>query len=139
MRISLLDREFEIKATLVDCVKGFPNDNKDTAYHNQFTVTVKLNNKSRRFSFFGSARDCQEGKTTIPDKDFIYVLECFLSDGYCAIGSFEDFCGELGYDQDSRNAEHIYKSCQKTLDQLNGLGIDDSELADLLNAIRDIE
>jgi hypothetical protein len=41
------------------------------------------------------------------------VMSCLLSDGRCAEGTFEDFCGELGYDSDSRKALAVYLACQE--------------------------
>jgi hypothetical protein len=35
------------------------------------------------------------------------VLSCLTS---YEVGGFEDFCGEYGYDEDSRNAEKVYKA-----------------------------
>lgn len=42
------------------------------------------------------------------------VLDCLASDaaGIENAGSLEDWCGEYGYDADSRTAERIYKTCQ---------------------------
>lgn len=36
-------------------------------------------------------------------------------------GSFEDFCGEFGYDTDSRTAEKTYKAVCKEVDAVNRL------------------
>jgi hypothetical protein len=45
---------------------------------------------------------------TLPD-----VMYCLLSDGRCAEGTFEDFCSELGYNNDSISALNTYLACQK--------------------------
>lgn len=44
------------------------------------------------------------------------VMACFLIDAGSAYGTFEDFCGNFGYDSDSRKALEIYLNCQKTRD-----------------------
>lgn len=41
------------------------------------------------------------------------VLYCLLSDMLCANDTFEDWCGNLGYDTDSRKALQVYLSCQE--------------------------
>jgi hypothetical protein len=42
------------------------------------------------------------------------VMSCLLSDGRCAEGTFEDFCSELGYNDDSISALNTYLACQAT-------------------------
>jgi hypothetical protein len=42
------------------------------------------------------------------------VLHCLLSDASCGADTFEDFCGNLGYDTDSRKSLETYLICQKT-------------------------
>jgi hypothetical protein len=40
------------------------------------------------------------------------ILNCLFLDASCVSGvSFSDFCSELGYDEDSRNAFRTYESC----------------------------
>ena len=39
------------------------------------------------------------------------VLSCLISDATRAEDSFEDFCSNLGYDNDSRKAEATFKAC----------------------------
>jgi hypothetical protein len=40
------------------------------------------------------------------------VLMCLASDARCGEDSFEDFCSDLGYDQDSRKAEKTWRACK---------------------------
>ena len=48
------------------------------------------------------------------------VIGCLISDAGCVQWgeSFEDFCSELGYDEDSRKAEEIFKTTQKQTKKL---------------------
>lgn len=39
------------------------------------------------------------------------VLASLRYDAQAGQGSFDDFCSELGYDADSREAERVYKAC----------------------------
>jgi hypothetical protein len=47
------------------------------------------------------------------------VLDCLASDANGASDSFEDFCSNFGYDEDSRKAEKIYKACQHSAARLS--------------------
>jgi hypothetical protein len=41
------------------------------------------------------------------------VLECLLSDTQSAYGSFNDFCSNMGYSEDSIKAKRIYDACHR--------------------------
>jgi hypothetical protein len=82
---------------------------------NNYKVTVRHNNKSFSFDFWASIMNPQ----LTSDEDNINAFYCALSDGICAMSDFDDFCSELGYDNDSRKAENIYKACLKTLKKLD--------------------
>jgi hypothetical protein len=62
--------------------------------------------------------------------DVVYAL---LMDSQAVMHgqSFEDFCGDFGYDTDSREAKKIYKGCIKQWRKLVKLGLDQEELEDL--------
>jgi hypothetical protein len=55
------------------------------------------------------------------------VLNCLISDatGYENAQSFEDWCGEYGYDTDSRKAERTYKAVERATAKLRRLLGDD--------------
>lgn len=55
------------------------------------------------------------------------TLERLLSDARAGEDSFENFCGDLGYDVDSRKDEKIFKACRKTSLALKRLFGDDYE------------
>ncbi len=40
------------------------------------------------------------------------VLNCLASDSSCVENDFGDFCSEFGYDEDSRKALRIFKTCK---------------------------
>ncbi len=42
------------------------------------------------------------------------VLSCLISDASGCLDSFESWCGDYGYDVDSRKAERIWKACIKS-------------------------
>lgn len=41
------------------------------------------------------------------------VLDCLASDGIAPDTSFEDWCGDFGYDTDSRKAHRTYTICKR--------------------------
>ena len=59
------------------------------------------------------------------------ILYSALSDADCAGSSFEDFCGNVGYETDSRKALDIYLECQEMGSKLKRSGIP-------LDAVREI-
>lgn len=66
-----------------------------------------------RFDFWGSIADAAKGE----DPTAYDVLACISSDVHCP-ETFEDFCGEYGYDEDSRKAEQTFHRCYKFGQQL---------------------
>ena len=48
------------------------------------------------------------------------VLDSLSGDAACAVNAptFREFCGDLGYDEDSRSAERVFKACQRIHTQL---------------------
>lgn len=79
-----------------------------------------LSRGKRRFTFWYSM-----GPALERDPDVAEVLDSLLMDANCVRwDSFEQFCHEYGYDQDSRKALATYKACEKTAKSLERLGID---------------
>ncbi len=70
-------------------------------------------------------------------RDLLDALECFVSDVQCGSGTFEDFCGDLGYDPDSRKALKVYKSCKKAAAKLEKL-VGAELVEDFCNQVRDL-
>ena len=67
------------------------------------------------------------GSACTDEPDAAGVLECLLSDASGSDQTFEDFCGEFVYDDDSRKAKRIWKARQKTAKELERLLGDDFE------------
>lgn len=75
----------------------------------------------------------ENNKRTIPNKPTLTdVLYSLVSDAQTVSYSagFEDWCADLGYDDDSRSAEKTYRACQDIFFQLRQLG-DLDELSEL--------
>lgn len=110
-----------------------PYDKLDKWQREAQPWTVVLRYKRRRMTFsFWTGITCS-------------LPVCFDA-AYCVISdaqgvnnsrSFEDWCGDYGYDSDSRTAERTYKQCTKQSDKLQALlgedyerilGLDEEEL-----------
>lgn len=59
----------------------------------------------------------RNGKKPVPPKADD-VIASLITDWQCAKETFEDFCGDLGYDTDSRTALQVYLDCQDTKNKL---------------------
>jgi hypothetical protein len=71
--------------------------------------------------------------------EVLNALYCFVSDAVSGLDSFEDFCGNLGYDVDSREAFKIWQICQRSsVKALRVLGVSRSELYEFLNALAEV-
>ena len=91
-----------------------------------WTVRLKHQGRSLTTSFFqGSAH-----KTAPSAAD---VLSCLASDARSGEQSFEDFCGDFGYDADSRKAHETWKTCARMTKQLHKL------LGDAFEEVADAE
>lgn len=122
--IKFQDQEIQLTGKLVK-----ENVNKWDMMRNQFKVTVKTVNGSFSFDFWGYHNDWKKGKNEI---NLIEAFYCFIGDAISGNDSFENFCSELGYDEDSIKALKIYKECVKANKRSENLGIDLYELSNYI-------
>ena len=94
----------EFTATFLKNGKHF-DDDKD--FRDIYTIVLKNNNHRYRFTFGQSLKDSDGGNTPPTPYD---VLACLTK---YEVYSFEDFCGDYGYDTDSRKAYKTYKKVLK--------------------------
>lgn len=110
--------------------KGHPQNG------NRHTVGVSFNGKRLQFDFWASLAE-PEMRT---DSDLIEALDCFMRDGLSGNdNTFEEFCSEFGYDEDSRKAERVYRDCQrhgKKAERVFGSDLNEiyDEISELANA-----
>jgi hypothetical protein len=55
------------------------------------------------------------------------VIDCLLSDAQAGDQDFDEFCSDMGYDNDSRKAEKTWKACQALAPKIRQLLGDDFE------------
>jgi len=102
--------------------KHFPED-KD--YRWVFRMRLSRNKKIYSFNFGQSISD-EAKEPTMYD-----VLACLQK---YDVGSFEDFCSNFGYDENSRNSERTYKAVCKEYEgvqRVMGDIIDDEEFLNI--------
>ena len=96
----LKETKTEFKAEFLKNGLHFEDDKEP---RNIYQITLKKGDRIYIFNFGDSiANSNKEIKPSVYD-----VLSCLIKN---EVGSFEDFCGNYGYDEDSRKAERIYKA-----------------------------
>lgn len=86
---------------------------KDSWECNEWKVILKYNGRRMTIPYFtGMAID----KPKLDD-----VLYSLLLDSTAIEYSFDEWCGEFGYDTDSRKAEKLYKECLKVSEKFHKL------------------
>lgn len=87
---------------------------------------LKLSRKGKSYTFdFGQSIVNGDYRPSMYD-----ILACLQKND---VGSFEDFCGEFGYNEDSRNAEKTYKAVCKEFSAVNRL------FGDILDEMQEIQ
>ena len=120
-KIQINDEEsIDVSSVLTGTAEGFSAPRQ---YNNVFTVTN--GGIAETFDYHISIHDTEKGKKALADEDHISAFYCFLGDAISGSQSFEVFCTELGYDEDSRKAEKIWKACQEATQKADNLSIGD--------------
>jgi hypothetical protein len=96
-------------------------------YCNHYEINISIANESKFpqiFDFYGSHNDYMNGKTELTESDLLDAFSCILRDAECGLMSFDEFCSDLGYNNDSIKDQKVWLSCagitQKILELLPG-------------------
>lgn len=79
-----------------------------------YRVTFTYDRRIASFDFW-------QGSGITDDPTAEGVMYCLVSDAQAGSDTFEWFCGNMGYDEDSRAAERTWKACQRIETQLSRL------------------
>jgi hypothetical protein len=79
--------------------ESFPNSHP-------YMVTLRYGRRSMRVPFY-------MGPALTDEPTAADVLSCLILDASATEISFEEWCADLGYDEDSRKAEATYRACVK--------------------------
>ena len=90
----------------------------DGLYHNHYKVTITTLRGTMEDEFWDSAANTEKGKSPSA-YDFLACMDPYIPD------TFEEFCAEFGYDEDSRRAENIFRACQKEIADLHRVFTED--------------
>jgi len=105
----------------------------DAKYKNYNNHIIKVYNKitKKRISF-----EFWESIEITTEDQLLNAFECLISDAISGNQNetFEEFCQEFGYDEDSRQAEKTYKECKKSYDKIKR--ISDIDIYDLYKALQ---
>ena len=99
----------KFKSSWVRYGRHFYNDKND---RHIFKITLSRNGKRFTFNF---GQSIAEGSNEPTLYDVLVCLQKY------DVGTFEDFCGEFGYDEDSRTAERVYKAVVKEFEAMQRL------------------
>lgn len=86
--------------------------------------------RGKKLGFRPCLADWKNSKPTNPD--LAELVHCLLLDSSASDQSFSDWCGNYGYDTDSRKALDTYLACQKAGHDLRSIGANISELQTIL-------
>jgi len=97
-------------------------DEKETKHihGDRWRITLQARGKQIGFDFWNSFNDSQSGK----DPTAYDALACISSDVHCP-ETFEEFCGDYGYDTDSRKAEKTFQRVSAFSRKLRSFFTDD--------------
>lgn len=98
---------------------------------NHFVATFKRGKNKVSLDYFDSINNYQKDITEISAYS---ALTCCSSEINCP-DTFEDFCSEFGYEEDSRKAEKTFRALKKFSDKLKKF-FDTEEIRDDLSEIR---
>ena len=109
--VNLVAEKFNIKLKVKDVEYSFMQWDKT---QQRYVFKLQLSRGKKSYSFnFGQSIAQGSNEPTLYD-----VLACLQK---YDVGSFEDFCGDFGYDADSRTAEKTYKAVVKEFQAMQRL------------------
>ena len=132
LKLTFNDYQIEVKQGKVE--DFYCEDRK--AYIFKSVISVNVNGNKTRFNFFGSINDFQNNKSIYDLQELAFCLYCFLSDSLAGQESFESFCSEFGYDNDSIKALKIHKACMRSTVKAEKL-FNASDICEVLNHIQE--
>jgi hypothetical protein len=109
----------------IDSNPNFSADDKWLATAHHYRCIIKRGKKRMTVPF--SQGSAVTNPPTLPD-----VLDCLAMDSGAQLSSFEDWCGDFGYDLDSRKAEKLFRVCRRQAQSLLRLLGSQAALEDLI-------
>ncbi len=128
-KIRVNGKEFVIKATYHDTLKGFPGGN-DEMWHDVFTIQI-INRRGikRSFKFYNSYHDYLIGKRDFSKDELLEIFSTFLYEAWLGSLSFKEFMEETGF-KDIKKGKASWRACFKMLQKAQALGLSSYDLED---------
>lgn len=114
----------------------FREDSKNDIYkrntnHNIITVTNKKTKVEVFFDFWTSIARPYILSTV----ELLESFDCFIGDAILGILSFDEFCSELGYSNDSIEAQKIHNKCKES--SIAAMKVLDENIYDFASSLRE--
>ena len=102
---------------------------------NNHVVHVRWGDSGLRtsFEFWGSTNDPEIDS----EEDLLYAFQAFIDDVIAGEKDFEEFCGEFGFDTDSRRAERIWRMCRNSARKFRRITFGVVDPCDLYNELQE--
>jgi hypothetical protein len=120
-----LDKLCSVHNILVACEPTTRDDDSDwgrSARHFKVRLTRRVDGSRRQLTTVFSQGSAHTSEPSPAD-----VLSCLIGDAFYGRQSFDDFCSDLGYDNDSRRAERTWRACKATAPKVDRFLGDDLE------------
>jgi hypothetical protein len=126
--INKMNDQSILNSVKINCTWGTTNQKAMDRMKDMDAWTVKLQFEKRQMTipfFMGYGHNGKEPNLKT-------VLHSLVTDYHAGKESFNDFCGNFGYDEDSRNAERTWNACKAIalkMENLFGEKLEKIELA----------
>lgn len=113
--------------------RAWPCDSQNMNNHRIQMMSVKKG-VSESFEYWSSIAD---GVTKDESEHLKSAISCILSDAESSFESFQSFCENFGYSNDSIKAYNVFKSCKEEASKLRKLGFTKKSILSYAEKYRD--
>lgn len=125
-------KNFEVSAVYTGSKAAEWGNGRENWNHHRIAVKNTDTGARTSFDFWASVAE-PELRT---EYDILNAFYCFVSDAISGDMDFSEFCGEFGYDEDSRTAEKTWKACKRSSEKMKR--ICDGNIYDLANELQEV-
>ena len=104
----------KMESDLIDQVEVKSGDDRLIGYANKYKCKISYQKRSGVFEYTDSVVNTTEGR----EPEIKDVLYCLVMEYTSGSETFQDFCDEFGYDNDSIKSLNIFKACQKNSEKM---------------------